>query len=449
MIDTTTFTPWTLFTDMGFLMALMLIGKVIRVYVKFIQKLFIPPSLIAGLLGLALGPNGFDIIPFSENLGTYAAIMIAMVFGALPLASPKFEAKEVAKRVGPMWGFAQFGMLFQWGAAALFGVLVLNFIWPELNSAFGVMVSTGFYGGHGTAAAIGDAFDNLGWDEARSLSMTTATVGVMSAILGGLVLVKWAAHKKQTSFISDFNDLPNELRSGLMPEGKRESAGEITVSPISIESITLHLSMITVVAFLGYMASLGVKQIAPGLELPVFSCAFIVGLILKKFFDKAGASTYICPKTTSQIGSSCTDILVACGVASIKLGVVVKYAIPLIALILFGIFVVWLSSIVVGRWLFKKYWFERSIFAWGWWSGTMAMGIALLRIADPKMQSKAMEDYALGYLPIAPVEILLITLVPVAFVNGQGLLFGLVCLGASLVVLAIAKAMTRKSGEEK
>ena len=45
----------------------------------------------------------------------------------------------------------------------------------------------------------------------------------------------------------------------------------------------------------------------------------------------------------------------------------------------------------------------------------MAMGIALLRIADPKMQSKAMDDYALAYLPCAPVEILLITFVPILF----------------------------------
>ena len=30
----------------------------------------------------------------------------------------------------------------------------------------------------------------------------------------------------------------------------------------------------------------------------------------------------------------------------------------------------------------------------------MAMGIALLRIVDPKLSSKAMDDYAMAYLPI-------------------------------------------------
>ena len=51
------FTPWVFLVDMGFLFALMLVGKFIRVKVKLVQKLFIPPSLIAGLLGLALGPH--------------------------------------------------------------------------------------------------------------------------------------------------------------------------------------------------------------------------------------------------------------------------------------------------------------------------------------------------------------------------------------------------------
>ena len=97
--------------DLGLIFALMLVGKVIRVKVKLIQKLFIPPSLIAGLLGLAMGPNGLGWLPFSNNLGTYAAVLIALVFGALPLSSPKVSMKEVSERVGPMWVFAQLGML--------------------------------------------------------------------------------------------------------------------------------------------------------------------------------------------------------------------------------------------------------------------------------------------------------------------------------------------------
>ena len=441
MFNTDVFTPWVLLTDLGIISALILVGKIIRVKVKLIQQLFIPPSLIAGVLGLALGPNGLGWLPLSGSMGTYAAVLIALVFGALPLSSPKFSVKEVAGRVGPMWVFAQLGMLLQWALCGLFGLFVLKLIWPELNDAFGVMLSTGFYGGHGTAAAIGEAFNGLGWDEAASLGMTTATVGVICAIIGGLVMIKWAAKNKQTAFISDFADLPNELRSGLVPEEKRETMGSATTSGISIEPLTFHFALVLLVAFLGYTLSVGVKQWYPQLELPVFSCAFIVGLLLKKVFDATNVTNYICPQTTQRIGSMATDLLVAFGVASIKLGVVVKYAMPLVVLIIAGALMVFAVTFFFGRRLSKTYWFERTIFAWGWWTGTMAMGIALIRIVDPKLASKAMDDYALAYLPIAPVEILLITFVPIMFVNGMGLWLSLGCLALSALLVLLAVKM--------
>ena len=410
MIDLTQFTPWTLFTELGFISILLLVGKFIRVKVKLVQQLFIPPSLIAGLLGLAFGPNGLGWIPLSNDLGTYAAILIALVFGALPLSSPNVSMKEVAKRVGPMWAYAQVGMLLQWALVGLFGLYVSKLIWPDLNDAFGIMLPTGFYGGHGTAAAIGSAFEGLGWDEARSLGMTTATVGVICSIIGGLLMVKWAAKHKQTAFISDFDDLPDELRSGLLPEDKRDSIGEATTSSISIDTLTFHVALVFVVAFLGYMVSQTVKVYYPVLELPVFSCAFIIGLVLKKFFDATTISRYICPQT-------------------------------LIVLIIAGVAIVWCITFFLGRRLAKTFWFERMIFAWGWWTGTMAMGIALLRIVDPKLSSKAMDDYAMAYLPIAPIEILLITFVPILFVNGLGVWLLLACLVLSLLILLLAWKM--------
>lgn len=441
MFSTDVFTPWVLLTDLGIISALILVGKLIRVKVKLIQQLFIPPSLIAGVLGLAFGPNGLGWLPLSGSMGTYAAVLIALVFGALPLSSPKFSAKEVAGRVGPMWAYAQLGMLVQWGIMGLFGLFVLKVIWPDLNDAFGIMLSTGFYGGHGTAAAIGEAFNGLGWDEAASLGMTTATVGVIFAIIIGLVMIKWAAKNKQTAFISDFADLPNELRSGLVPEEKRESMGSATTSGISIEPLTFHLALVLLVAFLGYSMSVGVKQLYPQLELPVFSCAFIVGLVLKKIFDATNVTNYICANTTQRIGSMATDLLVAFGVASIKLGVVVKYAVPLVVLLVAGAIIVFGITFFFGKRLSKTYWFERTIFAWGWWTGTMAMGIALIRIVDPKLASKAMDDYALAYLPIAPVEILLITFVPIMFVNGMGLWLSLGCLALSALIVLLAVKM--------
>ena len=46
------------------------------------------------------------------------------------------------------------------------------------------------------------------------------------------------------------------------------------------------------------------------------------------------------------------------------------------------------------------------------------MGIALLRIVDPKNKSNALGDYALAYLIISPIEIGLVTFGPIIISNG-------------------------------
>lgn len=438
------FTPWTLFLDLSIMMLLILVGKLIRAKVRTVQKLFIPASLMAGLLGLLLGPNGLDLLPFSSYISVYPAILIAIVFGALPLSSPKVSMQTIVKRVGPMWAYSQFGMLFQWGLMGLIGILLFCSVWPELNQAFGVMLPTGFYGGHGTAAAVGTAFDSLGWEDASSLGMTTATIGVILAVIGGIFFVKLAARHGTTQYISDFGDLPQELRSGLLPKEKRGSSGEATTSPISVESLTFHLSIVVAAALGGYLCNKGAKLISPTLELPVFSCAFVVGLLMKLFMDRTKISDYVDPQTTSSISNCATDLLVAFGISSIKLGVVVKYAVPLAVLLVVGLAVTLWTVFWVGKRIHDKDWFEKSIFAWGWWTGTMAMGIILLRIVDPERKSTILDDYALAYLPCAPVEILLLSIVPVCFASGAGLWLSLGCLGVSLAILLPVLLLKKK-----
>ena len=430
-----TFTPWTLFVDIGIISLLLLVGKLMRVKIKWVQKLFIPPSLLAGFIGLACGPHGFDILPLSDQTGTYAGILIAFIFGALPLTSQKTKGNN--QEIGSMWVYSQAGLLLQWAFGGLLGLLVLNQIWP-LSPGFGITMPSGYCGGHGTAAAIGQAFGQLGHDEILTLAMTAATFGIVASVILGLIFVKWGTKNKHTTYLADYKDLPSELRTGLLPLEKRESIGESTCSSISIDSLTFNLAIICAIALGGYGISKLAAHFMPGFELPVFSCAFVFGILFKKLLDKTHASESICPQTVGHISGAMTDYLVAFGIASIKLSVVLEYIVPLAILLLSGLAVTLIYVFFMAKKLMKECWFEKALFTWGWFTGTMAMGIALLRVVDPKMKSRCMDSYALAYLFIAPVEISLITFAPVAIVNGYGLLFAGICLVAGLCVLSVA-----------
>ncbi|MBQ2107314.1 MAG: sodium:glutamate symporter, partial [Bacteroidales bacterium] len=60
-----TFTPWTLLIDVGIVSLLLLLGKLLRSKVRIIQRFFIPPSLLAGITALVLGPEVLGWLPLS------------------------------------------------------------------------------------------------------------------------------------------------------------------------------------------------------------------------------------------------------------------------------------------------------------------------------------------------------------------------------------------------
>lgn len=431
------FTPWTLFTDVGIISLLLLLGKLIRVKIELAQRFFIPPSLTAGFIGLVFGPGGLGWLPLSNNMGTYASILIALIFGCLPFASEKKQEKN-GSRVKRMWFYSQTGMLLQWALGALVGICILSSFWP-VAPYFGLSLPSGFCGGHGTAAAIGQAFGKMGDDDMMTLAMTCATVGILCSVFIGLALIKWGTKKGITSFLTNFENLPHELRTGLLPTDKRRSMGESSTSPISIDSLAFNLAIIAMVALGGYAISKLVSYFMPQLEMPVFSCAFVFGIAMHFVFKKTGVLHYTSPRTIGHLSGAFTDFLVVFGISAIKITVVVNYIVPLSILLVCGLLFTLLYVLLAGRWLLKNdSWFEKALFTWGWFTGTVAMGIALLRVADPEQKSHCMEDYALSYLFIAPIEICLITFAPVFFTNGYGLHFGLLALITGICIMMYA-----------
>ena len=77
------FSSLNLLYDVAWMSVLLLIAKVIRSKVHFVQKLYIPSALIAGFMGLFAGKQFLHIIPFSSEISSYAGILIAFVFGSM------------------------------------------------------------------------------------------------------------------------------------------------------------------------------------------------------------------------------------------------------------------------------------------------------------------------------------------------------------------------------
>jgi len=443
------FTLWDVLTDLGLISLLLLIGMFLRSRVIFLQRSFLPASIIAGILGLAFGPNGLNWIPFTEFIGTYPSVLIAIVFAALPLSTGKFNFRKMINQVGGMWSYSQIIMLLMWGVGLLFALVLLVPLF-DVHNGFGLLLAAGFVGGHGTAAAIGDAFAQQGWEEATSLAMTSATLGAIIAIGVGLLLIRASANRGDANYISKFEDLPEELKTGLIPDDKQESGGKDTVSSNSIDPLIFHLIIVLIAATAGYYLSQWGESLFEDLSIPVFSLAFIVALFLTWLLRKVDLDKYVDRGVMSKIGGGSTDLLVAFGIASINLTVVAENIVPFLILMLFGIVMAVFFYQVVSKYYFQENWFEKGIFTFGWITGAVAMGIALLRIVDPKMESKTLDEYGLAYIAIAPVEIALITFAPFFILHGQHWWFVVitVVLSAAIVLFSYQRKWIRFKSKE-
>ena len=70
------------------------VGQLLRAKVPLVQKFFIPPSMIAGFIALALGAQGLGILPFSENIGSYASVLIILIFAGVGINGFSFNKKD-------------------------------------------------------------------------------------------------------------------------------------------------------------------------------------------------------------------------------------------------------------------------------------------------------------------------------------------------------------------
>ena len=75
-----------------------MIGQLIRAKVKVVQKFFVPASMIAGFIALALGSQGLNILPFSEAIGSYAGVLIIVIFAAVGINGFSFSKNDFRQR---------------------------------------------------------------------------------------------------------------------------------------------------------------------------------------------------------------------------------------------------------------------------------------------------------------------------------------------------------------
>ncbi|MDR2523525.1 MAG: hypothetical protein LBC93_07510 [Synergistaceae bacterium] len=452
------FGPYEMLMDFGLMSIILVIAHLIRSKVKIFQYIYLPSSLIAGFLALIGGWQFLNVIPFAARqngppyMSSYPYLLVVVLFATLFFGGSekknKISLKNVVKDVGDTFFYNLASETFQFGAALLFGVMVLEVVFPDLNKGFGLMLPAGFVGGHGYATAIGTTLKNYGWEDAMTVGYTSATVGLLSGLIVGMILINIATRRGWTRLVKDIKSLPDSMLTGFVREEERVSMGRETVSPIALDPFTWHFALVMAAFAVGYAAYNLTKTVMPGkYEIPMMCLSMLAGVVIQKGLDAIKLGHYVDKHVINRIGSWVTDYLVAFGIASIQVSVVVKYAVPMVLLFLFGIVIITLFFLLLAPKVFHNFWFERGIFVFGWNTGVVAIGVTLLRVVDPMFKSKTLEDYGMAYIFISFIEIAVVSGLPILAANGTIMLPAIALLTATVVCIVLAAALNGWHGK--
>lgn len=380
--------------DISAISTLLLLGFIIRQKVSFLQKYFIPTSLIAGLLGLLLGPQVLGQVSpihltFSDSISPWVNFLFAFIFTTsfLGTSTGKFGRDVVATTCIT-------GAVFMGQILAGLGIcFLLSKVMVNVPYQMGLLPVSGFYGGHGSAGIMGGCFATEGWEEASGIALTYATVGMFMAVIGGMTIINWGAKKGYSMRTMDANYLQEKDITGLMPEKDRKPIGMGISNSAVIDPLAFQLMIVgTIIGVSHILRNAMIKVIPFWSKIPLYTMCLIVGAIVGICLSKTKYNQYIDRGTMKRISSVALEYVIASAVATMKLSVLATYLVPiLLTSVVICVMTAILCIILSKKW-YGDHWFELAMGCYGQCTGNLATGLLLIKVLDPNGDSLAAES---------------------------------------------------------
>lgn len=407
----------------------MIAGKLLRNALPVLKRLFIPSSILGGMLLLLLGPEvlghagiqlfDHEVLPIWSGLPGF---MINIVFAALFLGKTMPKLSEIWRKAGPQVAFSH---TVAWGQYVV-GLGVTALILVPLFSVepmFGTLIEIGFIGGHGTAAGLGETFAELGWPEGQDLALGVATLGVVLGIITGVILVNWGVKAHHTAILSTSEEAARDIHhaqnthegmeSDLVNQGQADEAKPQIVQIDSMEPLTFHLAYIGAAIGVGALILWALTWLetrfllplgAPVLigHVPLFPIAMIGGILVEKLHHRffAGSLDRV---LIMRIQGAALDLLIVSALASLTLSALADAWLPLLILVAAGVAWTVAAFVFIAPRMMRSFWFERAIGDFGQSLGVTATGLLLIRIVDPQNESPAFEAFGYKQLLFEPL----------------------------------------------
>lgn len=339
-----------------------------------LKKYSLPVSFLASIVVLSL----LTLFPeYRKNQivvdwQDMPSVLIALVFAGLFMEKKETDNLILDYKEVLLQGLFVWMAILGQTIIALFLVLVLLVPLFGTPPVFAMLVETGFAGGHGTAAAMGDVFKQNGLNHGLALGQFSATIGLIFGTFVGLGLLAKDGY------------LIKHTQTASVPKVKTDI---LTI----INQLLVSLSLIAVI----YFAGLFVHDISKETKmLPLFVYTLLASVALKYLLHLFHFEKIIFTKMVEIISLVFSEMLIFTGIATINLSVI-KENLPELSIL-------FISALVWNIFVFKKllpffikqvYSYELGAINFGMLNGTTATGIMLLKVIDPEVKGNALKIY--------------------------------------------------------
>lgn len=390
------------------LMVFLLTGFALCEIITPLKKLYIPASMVGGIIALILGPQVLGLIELPDTWGSLASPMVNVVITCMIFGIT--IKRDAFKGVGNAIVCTFFIYCAQVAAGALVGA-GLSKLWSSLPIQWGIMPVFCFYGGHGGAVTAGDAFASAGVENMVDLGIIFSTLGLLLALTLGMFWVNYGIRKGYAQHVKDISH--TKVERGPLPEDKRSSIGKITTSSSGVAPIALQLALVLFSMWLGERIIKLLALVIPALSsLPSLLYGLVGAFIVWNLMVAAKVDHYADKATINSISGFALDICICSATATLNLKFIAANWLPiLIMTAVMAVVVSVFCMILCRRWM-NRDWFEFAMNRFGSCTGVSATGWALFRCVDPDSKTSVAQQIGLSSVFDTPFSSTMIAFLP-------------------------------------
>ena len=372
---------------------------------SFFEKFFIPNAIIAGFLGLLLGPQVLNLVQFNaDHLGNIVYHLMSVGFISLAL---KDRSREKNKDIVNTGFFIVSGYVFQGIIGFGLSLLMAFTIFPNLFPVFGMLLPLGFGQGAAQAFSIGKQWElpPVGFSNGGNIGLSIAAMGLLWACLGGIPLMNYLIRVKKI-LPSHKNNPANPKK--ISKEIKKEDVGDTE----SVDSFSIQLFTIGIIYLVTYIVLKGLTALLVNfgpfwqtLSNMLWGFSFIVAsifaIIFRTVYDMLRKRKFIVREYTSdflleRIAGGAFDFMITASIAAISISILKQYLVPTLVITIIGGFLTILYTVFVCRRIYNSDVLENILALYGTLTGIVSTGLALVKEIDPDFESSATKNLVLG-----------------------------------------------------